>query len=119
VEIGAGFGSNSNKIWTLDFNYRNIKNNDDVSTRPIYKRKSLLLNQSITIKSETPVVFLHGLYFSLALSSFLFFLIFNLFYSSSSFNLGLAAGSAVFLLNFDSIFESGTGRRVFAIDILG
>lgn len=85
VEIGPGFGSNSNKIWTLDFNVKN-----DTSSRPVYKRKSLI-NQSVKIKNrETPVVFVHG----------------------------LAAGSAIWLLNFDQIFENGP-RRVFAIDILG
>lgn len=87
VEIGPGFSNNSNKIWTYDFN---VKNLNDSSSRPVYKRKSLI-NQSFQIKNrETPVVFLHG----------------------------LAAGSAIWLLNFDQIFENGP-RRLLAIDILG
>jgi len=74
VEIGPGFSSNSNKIWTYDFN---VKNLNDTSTRPVYKRKSLI-NQSFKIHSrETPVLFLHG----------------------------LATGNAIWLNNFDQIFE--------------
>lgn len=67
-----------------------MKNLNDASSRSVYKRKSLI-NQNFKIKNrETPVVLLHG----------------------------LAAGSAIWLLNFDQIFESGP-RRVLAIDLLG